>query len=132
MRMFQSSESSKQLGGAILARDEAGIPLLLEQFRSPDNSLFQLALSTAREFAGGEVDKALADEMLRATPQRAALMIQAMADRGESVVLSAVLKAAEQGPKPVRLAAPPLRWAAASAKSLITELEVGSCPAPDP
>ena len=31
--------------GAILARGEEGIPLLLEQFRSPDKGFFQLALS---------------------------------------------------------------------------------------
>ncbi len=91
--------------GAILARKQQGIPLLLEQFQSPDKKLFQVALSTAREFPGGEVDKALATEMARATPERAALIIQAMADRPQTVVLSAVLKAAEQGPKPVRLSA---------------------------
>lgn len=91
--------------GAILARNQAGIPLLLEQFRSPDKLMFQLALGTAREFPAGEVDQVLAAEMVRATPERAALMIQAMADRKETVVLSAVLKAAGQGPKPVRLSA---------------------------
>ncbi len=89
--------------GAILARNQEGIPLLLEQFRSPDNSLFQLALGTAREFPGNGVDQALADEMVRATPERAALMIQAMADRPETVILSTVLKAAGEGPKLVRL-----------------------------
>ena len=79
---------------------------MLEQFRSPDKRLFQLALSTAREFPGGEVDKALATEMAsRRSPQRAALMIQAMADRQETVVLPAVLEAARQGPLQVRLAA---------------------------
>ena len=91
--------------GAILARNQKGIPLLLEQFRSPDKRFFQLALTTAREFPGGEFDKALAAEIGRAAPQRAALIIQAMADRQETVVLTAVLMAAEQGPKPVRLAA---------------------------
>ena len=91
--------------GAILARNEAGIPLLIEQFRSPDKRFFQLGLSTAREFPGGEVDIALADEFVRATPPRAALMIQAMADRTETVVLSSVLKAAEKGPKQIRLSA---------------------------
>jgi HEAT repeat protein len=91
--------------GAILARSQAGIPLLLEQFRSPDKGLFQIALSTAREIPGGEVDKALAAEMVRATPDRAALMVEAMADRKETVVLPAILKAAGQGPKQVRMAA---------------------------
>jgi HEAT repeat protein len=91
--------------GAILARKQEGIPLLLEQFQSPDKALFQIALSTAREFPGGEVDKALAAELVRATPDRAALIVQAMADRKETVVLSAVLTAAKAGPKPVRLSA---------------------------
>lgn len=90
--------------GAILARNDKGIPLLLEQFRSADKELFEIALSTAREFPGNKVDTALAAEMVRAQPDRAALIIQAMADRPETVVLSAVLDAAKQGPKPVRLA----------------------------
>ncbi|MBI2479546.1 MAG: HEAT repeat domain-containing protein [Planctomycetia bacterium] len=91
--------------GAILARNQDGIPLLLEQFQSSDRAFFQLALGTAREFPGGEVDKALATELVRATPERAALIIQAMADRPETVVLAAVLQAAGQGPKQVRLSA---------------------------
>ncbi len=91
--------------GAILARNQDGIPLLLETLQSPDKKLFQLALGTAREFPGAEVDQALATEMVRATPQRAALIIQAMADRPETVVLAAVLKAAEQGDTQVRLSA---------------------------
>ncbi len=43
--------------------------------------------------------------MVRATPERAALIVQAMADRPETVVLAAVLKAAEQGAKQVRMSA---------------------------
>ena len=111
--------------GAILARNHEGIPLLLEQFRSPDKKLFQLALSTAREFPGGEVDKALAAEMVRATPDRAALMIQAMADRRETVVLLAVLKAAGQGPKQVRLAATRALGLVGDASCLSALLEIG-------
>ena len=91
--------------GAILARGQAGIPLLLEQFQSPEKQLFQLALTTAREFQGSEIDQALVEELKRATPERAALIVQAMADRPETVVLAAVLKAAEQGPQVVRLSA---------------------------
>ncbi|HUG70294.1 MAG TPA: HEAT repeat domain-containing protein [Pirellulaceae bacterium] len=91
--------------GAILARNQEGIPLLLEQLQSTDKGLFQLALGTAREFPGGEIDKALATELNRAVPERAALIIQAMADRPETVVLTAVLQAAGQGPKQVRLSA---------------------------
>ena len=43
--------------------------------------------------------------MVRATPERAALIVQAMADRKETVMLPAVLSAAGQGPKAVRMAA---------------------------
>jgi HEAT repeat protein len=91
--------------GAILARGQDGIPLLLETFRSPDEKLFQLALGTIREFPGGEVDRALAKEIDGASPQRAALLIQAMADRPDTVVLASILEAAEQGDKQVRLSA---------------------------
>lgn len=91
--------------GAILSRKNDGIALLLEQFRSPDKALFQLALGTAREFPGKEIDQALAAELDRATPDRAALIVTAMADRPETVILPAVLKAASSGGKPARLAA---------------------------
>ena len=91
--------------GAILARDQDGIPLLIEIFQSQDKRLFQLALGTFREFPGGNVDQALAAELARATPRRAALMIQAMADRPDTVVLAAVLKAAQAGDNQVRMSA---------------------------
>jgi HEAT repeat protein len=91
--------------GAILARGDEGIPLLVEQFRSNDKGLFQIALSTAREFPGRNIDQALAAELDRAFPERAALIITAMADRPDTVVLAAVLKAAGAGAKPARLAA---------------------------
>jgi HEAT repeat protein len=96
--------------GAILARKQDGIALLSEQLRSTDRGLFQIGLSTAREVPGSQVDKALAAELDQAAPERAALIIAALADRQdgrppEAVVLTAILKAAESGPKPVRLAA---------------------------
>jgi len=91
--------------GAILARKQEGLPLLVEQLQSADAGMFQIALSTAREIPGSDVDKALVAELDRATPERAALVIVVMADRPETVDLSAVLKAATGGAKPVRLAA---------------------------
>ena len=92
--------------GAILARKpEAGIALLTEQLRSKEYSQFQMALSTAREFPGNAVDKALAEELGKAQADRAALLVQAMADRKETVILSALLKSASDGAKVVRLSA---------------------------
>jgi len=91
--------------GAILARGQEGIPLLVEQLRSSDKGLFQIALGTAREFPGRDIDKALAAELDRAPPERAVLVVLAMADRKQTVDLPAVLKAASSSAKPVRLAA---------------------------
>ena len=45
--------------GAILARGEAGVPLLLEQLRSEDRGLFNIGLSTARELRSPAVDAAI-------------------------------------------------------------------------
>ncbi|TWU51580.1 HEAT repeat domain-containing protein [Rubripirellula reticaptiva] len=91
--------------GAILARGQDGIPLLIEQFRSPEKAMFQLALGTAREFPGDRIDQALADEMVKSAPGRAALIVHAMADRPNTVVLAAITKAAQHGDKQVRVAA---------------------------
>jgi HEAT repeat protein len=91
--------------GAILARKAEGIPLLLETLRSPEKALFQVGLATAREMSGKAVDQALAGELTKAAPDRAALMIYAMADRKDTVELAAILNAAKAGPAVVRLAA---------------------------
>ena len=66
--------------GAILARGAAGVPLLVEQLRSPDKARFAIGLRVARELADREATDALAAELPRATPQRQALLILALAD----------------------------------------------------
>ncbi|HVX12224.1 MAG TPA: HEAT repeat domain-containing protein [Pirellulales bacterium] len=91
--------------GAILARKQEGVALLLEQLRSPDKAFFQLALQTAREMPGRKLDEALVAELDNTAPPRAALVILALADRKDSAALPAVLDAAAKGPKDVRLAA---------------------------
>lgn len=112
--------------GAILARQQAGIPLLIETFQSADKRLFQLALATFREFPGGEVDQALATELVNASPVRAALMVQAMADRPETVVVTAVLRAARQGDKRVRLSAVDALRRVGDESCLATLLEIAT------
>jgi HEAT repeat protein len=91
--------------GAILARGEAGVPLLVEQLRSPDLAFHRLALSTARELEAKGVDAALAAEVSKATPERAAVIIAALADRNGAGVVPVLLTSATAGPKPVQLAA---------------------------
>ncbi len=91
--------------GAILARETAGIPLLIEQLRSPDKGRLQFGLRTARELPGREVAEALGAELSQAAPERAVMLLSALADRADSTVSSAVLEAAKTGPTPVRIAA---------------------------
>ena len=91
--------------GAILSRGPKGIPLLIELLNSPDKNLFQLGLTIIREFQGSEVDEALATELTQFNPARTALIIQAMADRSETVVLSSILESATHGPKEATIAA---------------------------
>ena len=91
--------------GAILARGTAGVPLLLEQLKSPDKALFGIGLRTARELPGTEATDALVAEMRQAASDRQALMLLALADRGDVKALPAVVEAAKSGPGHVRTAA---------------------------
>ena len=91
--------------GAILARQAAGVPLLVEQLQSPDKQMVQIALSAARELPGNEVEEALANELTKAPAARAALLLYALADREITVIPAGVVDAAAKGEKPVRIAA---------------------------
>ena len=88
--------------GAILARGSAGLPLLVEQLKSPDKGLFSIGLSTARELPGREVSEAIAAELPNVPPQRQGLLVAAVADRSDAGVLPAVLAVAKNGPEAAR------------------------------
>ena len=91
--------------GAILARQSNGLPLLLEQLRSPDKALFGIGLRTARELPGHLVTQALAAELPRISPERQPFLLLALGDRSDDAVLPAVLAAAGRGPQKLRLTA---------------------------
>ena len=91
--------------GAILARGTDGIPLLVEQLHSADKRLLAIGVTTARELPGSEVTEALVAELDKLTADQQALLIYALADRGDKAALPAVLKAAAGGPKSVRIVA---------------------------
>ena len=91
--------------GAILARGSEGIPLLVEQLRSDDKQFHQIALMTARELPGKAVADAVADEMEKATPQRGALLLSVLVDRGDASASPTMIKLATSGAKPMRIAA---------------------------
>ena len=91
--------------GAILARQAAGLPLLIEQLRSEDKKRLGIGLRTARELPGRNVTEALAVELDRLNPDRRPLLLLALADRSDSAVLPTVLKAAQSGVKELRITA---------------------------
>ena len=91
--------------GAILARQSAGLPLLIEQLRSPERAEFGMALRTARELKGREVTEAIGAEMDRAGSDLQVMLLLALADRSDDAVLPRLLQAAEKSSKPARVAA---------------------------
>ena len=91
--------------GAILARQSAGLPLLLKQLRSPDKTMYGIGLRTARELPGRDVTEALAAELRRCSPDRQSYLLLAIADRTDDAVLPTILQAAASGPQTLRLTA---------------------------
>ena len=91
--------------GAILARKDAGIPLLLEQLRSQDKALFQIGLRTARELPGSKATEAVAGEMHNANADRQPMLLLALADRDDDAAMPTILDAAKTGPKKLRMTA---------------------------
>ena len=112
--------------GAIVARKEAGLPLLLEQLRAKDKRAFHLAVSVARELPGPQVSAALTDEIANATPERGALILRALKDRRDQVASPAVLETAKTGSKPARLAALGIIRQSGDASCVPTLLEIAA------
>ncbi len=91
--------------GAIVSRGVEGIPLLIEQLRSPDRAFLRIGLRAAREVPGKEVNDALVAELAKTTIDRQALLIAVLADRGDAAALPTLVAAAKAGPADVRIAA---------------------------
>ncbi len=91
--------------GAILARQSDGLPLLLEELRSPDKGFFGIGLRVARELPGTNVTAALATELNSCPAERKAFLLLAVADRHDATALPAIYNAAASGPSKLRLVA---------------------------
>lgn len=76
--------------GAILARQTAGVPLLIEQLKSDDRAMLGVALGVIRELPGPEVAPAVAAELAKAKPALQVLLVKALADRGDAAVCGAI------------------------------------------
>lgn len=91
--------------GAILARFHDGIPLLIETLRSPDQALWAIGLSTARELPGQVVTEELAVELRQTPTARQVPLLLAIADRHDEAAADVLLTQARDGEKHLRLAA---------------------------
>jgi HEAT repeat protein len=127
----RAADVSKQrmleaIRGAILARRSDGIPLLINELQSSDRKRFLMALSTSRELPGRDVSDALAAELSRTTPERAELLLYALADRDDAILPSAVHEVATNGPKELRIAAIGVVGRLGDASSMPTLLEIAT------
>ena len=91
--------------GAILARGSDGVPLLVEQLKSSDKVMVSVGLMAARELSGLVVTKKLVAALGDLPANQQALLIVALADRGDVAAVPAMLKSAKSGPTEVRIAA---------------------------
>ena len=119
---------SCQIGGtqrAILVRGEDGVDLLREQLKSSETDYFQIGLAVARVLPGKETTKSLIDTLeAESLPQRQALLILAMKDRGDRQALAAVLTKLKSDSMAVRLAAIEAVGALGDASSVSSLLSV--------
>ncbi len=93
------------LRGAILTRQEDGLPMLAQALHGNDYSLACAAARTAQEMPGTPVTRLLAGELAGLPADRQVLVIQTLAKRGDDTALPALSAAARKGETPVRLAA---------------------------
>lgn len=95
------------LRGAMLSRGpKGGTPLLLEALKGEDPDFFAVALRTAQEMKGKmKIATGIAELLPALPPERKVPVIQLLGELGRKKVGAAVLKEAESGPVPVRVAA---------------------------
>jgi HEAT repeat protein len=91
--------------GAILARQAEGLPVLLQQLRSPDQAVLGIGLRVARELPGQSVTEALAAELKSCGEDRQSFLLLALADRNDASVMPAISAAVIGGSPQLRLTA---------------------------
>lgn len=98
--------------GLLVLSGTQGSSLLAECLNASDEDTFRLGLKMARVLPGEEFTAILSQTIRKAAPDRAGLVLLALADRlaavetaGRAADLSPLTTAAAEGPKPVRLSA---------------------------
>lgn len=93
------------LRGAVLARGEGGLDLLLKAFRSEDFSQVDAAARIALSLPGEKTTRALTAELGKSSTDKQVLLISTLAKRGDTKAVPAILTLAESNQKPVSLEA---------------------------
>lgn len=93
------------LRGAILSRGKDGVPLLIEALHGPDYTQAAAAVRAAMESDVAEIGDALQAALARVPAERRGLLLLALAERGDSRILPAVLEAAQSSDAQLRIIA---------------------------
>ncbi len=88
--------------GRVRARGEAGAPLLAEAIQGDAPECFSMALRLVRELPGTELTKQCAALLPALDGEKKALLLAALADRGDKAALPAVLEAVKDPAEDVR------------------------------
>lgn len=91
--------------GLVAVRPEQATPLLMQALTGKDESMRGLALRLVRETPGEEATKTFAANLGKLPPEAQALMIEALAGRGDSAARAAIVGATTSSDKAVKLAA---------------------------
>ncbi|MEI6604302.1 MAG: family 16 glycoside hydrolase [Verrucomicrobiota bacterium] len=91
--------------GLIVARQPAGIPLLIEQLKSDDAGMVAVALGLAHELPGTDLTQALSAEVLRLPPEKQVYVIEALGARLDKCVVPTLLALTKDHPEIVSVAA---------------------------
>ncbi len=91
--------------GLIVARQAAGIPLLIEQLKSDDAGMVAVALGLAHDLPGTALTKALTAEVTHLPPAKQVYVIEALGVRLDKSVVPALLALTNNTPANVTIAA---------------------------
>jgi HEAT repeat protein len=88
----------------IVARQAAGIPLLIEQLKSADAGMIAVAIGLAHDLPGAALTKALTAEVNQLPPEKQVYVIEALGVRGDKTVVPALLALTNNSPANVSMA----------------------------
>jgi HEAT repeat protein len=91
--------------GLIVARQAAGIPLLIEQLKSDDAGMVAVALGLAHDLPGAALTKALTAEVNQLPPEKQVSVIEALGVRRDKSVTPTLLALTKNSPPNVTIAA---------------------------